>query len=308
LTAAYGAIANWGGALPPRMILEIRDASGKTIYKADPDPTPKQTVSSQAAFLVTSILAGNTDPRQNPIWSAALELRNGPNGEHRPAAVKTGTANEARDLATYGYLGVPTDPAQPSLAVGIWMGNSDHSNPQSSKPATSLTAAAPLWRAFVRDITNGTPIAEFSEPKGIVAAAIDKWSGGRPGPWTRATVRELFVEGTQPGAKHAVDPDGLLYSRTCGGWRVDPLKAEVGPRAWDADVGNWLARARRGLGVLGPHDSRTAYFWGERSWGGPLAGPCVRPKPPEEKKQDKDKEPAKPPPSHDPKPPPTPKP
>ncbi|HEX5012792.1 MAG TPA: transglycosylase domain-containing protein [Candidatus Limnocylindrales bacterium] len=313
LTSAYGALANWGGALPPRMILEIRDASGKTIYQADPHPAPKQTVSSQAAFLVTSILSGNTDPRQNPIWSAALELRNGPNGEHRPAAVKTGTANEARDLATYGYLGVPDDPSQPSLAVGIWMGNSDHSNPRSSKPATSLTAAAPLWRAFVRDITNGTPIANFSQPKGLVSAAIDKWSGGRPGPWTRSQIRELFIDGTQPGAKHAVDSDGLLYSFSCGGWRVDPIKAEVGPRAWDADVANWLTRARRGLGVLGPHDSRTAYFWGERSWGGPLAGPCIRPKPPEEKKEDKEKDRdkdkgPKPPPSQDPKPSPKPKP
>jgi membrane peptidoglycan carboxypeptidase len=278
LTAAYGAIANWGSAIAPRMILEVRDPSGKTIYKA-PDPQPVQAVSPQAAYLVTNILDGNTQPKQNPIWAAALELRNGPNGEHRPAAVKTGTANEARDLATYGYLGVPDDPSQPSLAIGIWMGNSDHSNPISSKPATSLTAAAPLWRAYVRDITNGTPLAKFTAPKGIVSAAIDKWSGGRPGSWTRTRINELFIDGTQPGARHAVDPDALLYTQACGGWRVDPVKAELGPEAWNADVADWLARARRGVGVTGPHDSRTAYFWGEASWGGTLLGPCSKPKP-----------------------------
>ena len=33
------------------------------------------------------------------------------------------------------------------------MGNSDHSNPRTAKPAISLTAAAPLWHAFVRDVT-----------------------------------------------------------------------------------------------------------------------------------------------------------
>ena len=61
------------------MILEVRDATGKTIYKA-PDPKPVQAVSPQAAYLVTNILAGNTDPKQNPIWSKPLEVRNGPGG------------------------------------------------------------------------------------------------------------------------------------------------------------------------------------------------------------------------------------
>ena len=251
LTSAYGALANEGYRVPPRMILEVRDPSGAIVYKA-PDPTAPRTISAEAAYLVTDILAGNTDPKQNPIWSAALEIRNGPNGEHRPVAVKTGTANDARDLATYGYLAPPADPKAPGLVVGIWMGNSDHSMPQSSKPATSLTAAAPLWRAFVRDITAGTPIADFPRPGGVISATIDKWSGGRPSGWTHGTIKEYFIDGTQPGARHAVDPDGLLYSHACGGWRVDPLKAELGPREWDADVANWLYRARRGVGRRRP--------------------------------------------------------
>jgi hypothetical protein len=57
------------------------------------------------------------------------------------------------------------------------------------------------------------------------------------------------------------------------------------------DVADWLARARRGAGVGGRHDSRTAYFWGERSWGGSLIGPCHRPKPPKEAKPDKGEKP-----------------
>jgi membrane peptidoglycan carboxypeptidase len=278
LTSAYGAIANGGAHVPNRMILEVKDATGKVIYHA-PDPQPAQVVSPQAAYLVTDILAGNTDPRQNPIWAAPLELRNGPGQRHRPAAVKTGTASDARDLATYGYLAAPADPAEPALAVGLWMGNSDHSMPRAKKPAISLTAAAPLWHAFVRDVTNKMPVAKFQKPKGIVTASIDGWSGGRPGPWTRARTSELFIAGTQPGGNRAVDPDGLLYTQSCGGWRVDPLAAELGPRSWDFDIANWLQRARRGPGVLGPLGSRTAYFWNQHSWGGPLLGSCQRPKP-----------------------------
>ena len=97
--------------------------------------------------------------------------------------------------------------------------------------------------------------------------------------WPRATTSEWFLRGTQPGTPRAIDRPGLLYRPACGGWRVDPVQAELGPTAWDQDVVDWLRRAHRGPGVTGRHESRTAYFWGERSWGGPLAGSCYRPRP-----------------------------
>ena len=131
------------------------------------------------------------------------------------------------------------------------MGNSDHSFPRTAKPATSLTAAAPLWRAFVRDLTRGDRVARFARPSGVVDARIDAWSGGRPGPWTRATTTEWFIAGTAPGGRREIDPAGLLYTQSCGGWRVDPLGAELGPRSWDDDVADWVQRARRGPGVTG---------------------------------------------------------
>ena len=277
LTSAYGGIANGGVRVPPRMILEIRGPDGSVVWKA-PKPEGTKAVSPQAAFLVTDILAGNTDKAQNPIWAEKLALNNGKGGSRRPAAVKTGTANDARDLATYGYLPAPAKAGQPGLVVGVWMGNSDHSDPRSKRPATSLTAAAPLWRAFVRDYTSGWPVAKFTAPKGVVTATVDAWSGGKPGPWTRLKTRAWFIDGTQPGARRAVDPDGLLYTRACGSYRVDPLKAELGPTAWDSDVADWLRRARSGPGSGGRYDSRTAYFWKQSSWGGPLMGGCARPR------------------------------
>ncbi|HUP55635.1 MAG TPA: hypothetical protein VM408_09025, partial [Methylomirabilota bacterium] len=103
--------------------------------------------------------------------------------------------------------------------------------------------------------------------------------GGRPGGWTHDTTKEWFIKGTQPGASKAIDRDGLLYRQACGGWRVDPVKAELGPAAWRADVQDWLNRARRGVGVTGRYDSATAYFWKKDSWGGQLYGACYRPKP-----------------------------
>jgi hypothetical protein len=47
-----------------------------------------------------------------------------------------------------------------------------------------------------------------------------------------------------------------------------------------------MARARRGIGVRGPFGTRTAYFWGDRSWGGRVAGACHVTKAPEPGKHD----------------------
>jgi membrane peptidoglycan carboxypeptidase len=273
LTAAYGTIANGGVHVPPRMILEVRDPNGRLVWQAG-KAAGERAISAAAAYLVTDILAGNTDPAQNDIWADKLMLRGPGGGKRRPAAAKTGTTNDARDLGTYGFLPPRKDGL--GLVVGVWLGNSDHSYPRSARPATSLTAAAPMWRAFMREYTAKWPITSFKRPKDVVRTSIDAWSGGRPGPWTRDTTKEWFIRGTQPGARRAIDDDGLLYRVACGSWRVDPLRAELGPASWRDDVANWMARARRGAGVTGRHGSSTAYFWGERSWGGSIAGSCVR--------------------------------
>jgi membrane peptidoglycan carboxypeptidase len=276
LTSAFGAFPNGGTHVPTRMILSITGPDGRQVYQAPKDPPGVQAVSPQAAFMISDILAGNSDPKQNPVWATALALHNTPNGVRRAAAAKTGTTDDVRDLSTYGFLAPPPDPNQAGLAVGVWLGNSDHSKPRTSDPANSL-AAANMWRAFVRDYTKDWPVAKFQPPKGVVETTIDAWTGGAPGPWTRATTRDWFMAGTQPGGDHAIDPPGLLYSKGCGGWMVDPVKAELGPKSWDKDVANWLARAKRGVNVKGPYGSHTAYIGGRSSWGGPLLGACQQP-------------------------------
>jgi membrane peptidoglycan carboxypeptidase len=279
LVSAYGTLGNGGVHVPTRMILSITGPDGSQVYEApDPADVGVEAISPQAAFLITDVLAGNTDPSQNRFWSQTLALRNGPDGARRQAAAKTGTADSRRDFSTYGYLAPPEDPDAPALAVGVWMGNSDHSAPEGAKHGTSLTTAGKVWHAFLREYSKEMPLAKFKPPKGVVEERIDRWSGGDPGPWTRATTVEWFIKGTEPGAKNEIDQRGLLYSRGCGGWVVDPVKAELGPSRWIDDVEGWVRRARQGVGTKGPYDSRIAYWFGQRTWGGPLVGPC-EPKP-----------------------------
>jgi membrane peptidoglycan carboxypeptidase len=168
----------------------------------------------------------------------------------------------------------PADPNAPQLMVGVWMGNSDHSPPDSSdQPAFALSGPGRIWNAFLRDYTTGQPLADFTPPaNGLVQADIDAWSGGTPGPWTTALRREWFIAGTEPGSPEQLDQPGLLYRQQCGGWYVDIMQVEpTAPSTWlTADAG-WMARARQGVGVRSQWDTTTAYQIGQTSWGGPIA-------------------------------------
>ncbi len=82
LTTAYSTLANEGRFLGNAAILSVRTADGKEVPGLPDYEVPKgrEVVSPQAAYIVTDILAGNTDPAQNPVWGTMhLDQR------HRPA-------------------------------------------------------------------------------------------------------------------------------------------------------------------------------------------------------------------------------
>jgi membrane peptidoglycan carboxypeptidase len=271
-TAAFSMMGNGGDYVPPRSILEVRDNAGELIYHSG-QPEVDQVISPQAAFLVSDILKGNTDPVENPQFGPLFAVTNGPNGERRPAAIKTGTTNDLKDLSAYGYLPPPADPNAPQLMVGVWMGNSDHSPPASNDQVVFASSGpAQVWRAFVRDYTNGQPLADFIPPStGLVQADIDAWSGGAPGPWTTQMKREWFIAGTEPGAKDQIDPPGILYRQDCGIWFVDITQVEPNaPSTWLEADRNWQVRARLGEGVRSKFGTTTAYLRTRESWGGQI--------------------------------------
>jgi peptidoglycan glycosyltransferase len=279
LTSAYGALANNGVLVEPRTILSITDANGNPVPTSGQN-APKAVVSQQASWLMSDILKDSTDPATNAIFGPRLEVVNGPptdlepNGSRRPAAAKTGTTNEMRDLSVYGYLAPPADPNAPELVASVWMGNSDRSAPLGGD-VSIIAADGPgrIWQSFMRDYSRDWPMTSFpTPPPGIVSATIDAWSGGAPGPWTQATKTEYFIDGTQPGGANQVDPPGELYRQMCGAWYVDPTKVDQAQSdRWLAADLDWMDRARRGPGRRGPHASSTAYLFGNTSWGGQIA-------------------------------------
>ncbi|HEY7590283.1 MAG TPA: transglycosylase domain-containing protein, partial [Candidatus Limnocylindrales bacterium] len=286
ILSAYGAIAN-GGVLATRTtILKVTDSSGRTVWTSEENGPGRKVASPQAAYIITDILAGNTDRRVNPYWGK-WAIFDG--GKRRDAAYKTGTTQDNRDVAAYGYLAAPKDLDAPGLAVGIWMGNSNN-DPNDGK--LSLETSAPLWSAILTEVSKGLPMARFEDwqPDGLTSANVDVISGLLPGPGTARTIREIFIPGTVPtqhdNLRRLADIDeatGLLWQEGCTGPMVtkafmDFSRVEPQFPTWQKYNRGWQARAARGAGVRGgPKGTRTIYFYNGAfhpygaGWGGPFA-------------------------------------
>jgi membrane peptidoglycan carboxypeptidase len=290
LISAYGMIANGGVLVPRRTVLEIRNQDDERIWPetAEP-PAGKRVASREAAYIITDILAGNTQRRVNPFWGRWQVTDGVTSRTVRPAAYKTGTTTDNRDVHAYGYLAPPSNRSLPGLVAGVWLGNSDNS-PNDGK--LSLDTSAPLWSAILSDVSSRLPVSRFERvrPRSLVSARIDPFTGARATPASRRSVVELFIRGTVPASRtravvtRAVDAaSGLLWRAGCVGPRVtrafvDYASAEASHPGWRRADAAWQARASRGPGVGGgPKGTRTAFFYGGgfypfgRSWGGAFA-------------------------------------
>jgi membrane peptidoglycan carboxypeptidase len=276
LVSAYGAIANGGVLMPRTTILKVTDPQGNVIWP-DPKAKPKasKVVSPQAAYIITNILASNTDPAQNPFWSAR-KLTNTA-GTRRPAAIKTGTTDSTIDLTAAGFVAPPADKAKPAIATVAWMGNSDNSAPPEG--VVALESAASLWQDFMNEVTKSLPIADFVEPDGIVHMKVDAHTGMKPGAGTKQTVDEIFIDGTEPTKSSdmlvSLEVDsatGDLWQEGCAGPMeeksfLDLSGIESSFPQWAPYNDGWIKRAAKGSGVRGgPENTATSYFYESGGW------------------------------------------
>jgi membrane peptidoglycan carboxypeptidase len=285
LLEGYGGIANGGVLMPRQVILEVRDNEGKLVYPAEGDePVGTRVASEQAAWLISDILEGNTLKSVNAYW-ATWSITDG--GKRRPAAYKTGTTDDNKDIDAFGYLAPPDDPDVPALAVGVWMGNS---NGDPIRPITSVASSAGLWSNIMSEVSKGLPITDFKRPKGLTRVEVDAFSGLLPGPGTIRTVQEWFIDGTQPTRRSDIqvekqidDATGLLWQDGCNGpatskYFLDFSGVEPAFPQWQRFTQGWASRAAKGPGVRGgPKRTSTSYFFDGylvpfgRTWGGPFA-------------------------------------
>lgn len=181
LTSAYSVFARGGATRETQSILEIRDYTGKRIYKA-PKNNEKRVLSPEASFLISHILSDNIARTEEFGPNSYLRIPG------KTVSVKTGTTDDKRDNWTVGFT--------KSITVGVWVGNNNNS-PMNQKIASGVTGASPIWNRIMSDLLKKYPDGIMDKPGRVKSLEIDSFLGGLPkdGYPKRS---EYFIDGTEP--------------------------------------------------------------------------------------------------------------
>ncbi len=195
MVSGYSTLATNGTHHPPVAITKILNKHGGVIYKDH--SIAHDAVSPSVSYIATSALE---QVIQQGTGTAA--------NIGRPAAGKTGTAQEYRDAWFVGYT--------PDLATAVWVGYPD--GEIEMKPycltsigcrptrigATGVTGGswpAEIWHNYMLAALAGTPPTPFTQPAtGLSTVTIDTRNGCLAGPYTpsTSTATATFAPGTEP--------------------------------------------------------------------------------------------------------------
>nr|WP_263012975.1 penicillin-binding protein 1A [Ancylothrix sp. D3o] len=138
MAGAFATFANNGWHSEPTFIVQVTDSTGQVLL--DNTPKPRLVLDPWASASLNSALQGVIN--QGTATSAAIG---------RPAAGKTGTTSAERDIWFVGYV--------PQLSVALWIGNDDYT--PLAAGATGGGFVAPVWRDFMVQALQGTPVEYF---------------------------------------------------------------------------------------------------------------------------------------------------
>ena len=185
---AYTTLQTNGLLAEPVMLVRVADSSGKVLEERH--AAPEQAINPAVAFITTSLMRSVVE---EGTAVAVLEL-------NRPAAGKTGTAQEFRDAWFSGYSA--------DYVASAWVGFDDHE--PIGPGETGGKAALPVWLGFMRAAHLGLPPREFPVPEGVKQVRIDPRTGKLAGGSVPGR-NEWFLEGTEPTEEtRAVDPNDFL--------------------------------------------------------------------------------------------------
>jgi penicillin-binding protein 1A len=176
LTGAYATFDNGGIRPEPYAITRIEDQTGKVLEEHSPNLSV--ALSAQTSYLMVDLLRAVVT---SGTGARAQDL-------DRPAAGKTGTNQDLRDLWFVGFT--------PELVAGAWMGYDDFTS--MGKHFTASSKVVPWWTTFMKKALAGTHVQNFKVPEGIVFAKIDKQTGFLALPACPKVVLAAFKQGTDP--------------------------------------------------------------------------------------------------------------
>ncbi|HET6449805.1 MAG TPA: PBP1A family penicillin-binding protein [Spirochaetia bacterium] len=202
MARAYSVFANGGREVEPVAIRYIEDRNGKIIMEPAKEAMAResrkgaaaQIMSPQTAYIMTSILQstikqGTLGGQGNllDIWS----------DKSQPFAAKTGTSQNWEDAWTVGF--------SPYVTTAVWYGF-DEGNRSLGTAVTGATVAGPTWAQFMKVIHRDLPVKRFTRPEsGLSEVVVSATSGLLPTAFTKKTITELFLSGTEPRAFDEID-------------------------------------------------------------------------------------------------------
>jgi len=144
-TNAYATLADNGVYHPAVSILKVIDKDGNVLNEWKQNDG-SVAITPELSATISNVLSDN-DAR-----AYVFGRQNSLILPDRPVAAKTGTTNDYKDAWTMGYT--------PSLAVGVWVGNTI---PSPMKGGGNKLAGL-IWNQFMVSATKNTPAENFSAP------------------------------------------------------------------------------------------------------------------------------------------------
>lgn len=145
MAAAYATFANGGYYRKPVAISQIISRDGKVVYEQKDEG--KRVLSTGVARAITKVLEG--------VMTNGLGAPGNPN-VNQPVAGKTGTAGTADTSTNLWFVGFT-----PQYAAAIWVGGYNGMVDLGSLMGDQMTL--PVFRAFMQQVLNGLPRAEFPD-------------------------------------------------------------------------------------------------------------------------------------------------
>ena len=210
MASGYGTIANNGQHHPPVAITRIEDPTGKVLYRDR--SRSKLAVDPTAAYITTTAL--------EQVITRGTAASNGQIS--RPAAGKTGTAQEYRDAWFVGYT--------PDLVAAVWVGYPEGQIEMKSGCSvtfigerevcrnTRITVTGGswptmIWRNFMVEALSGVPATDFAAPSGggYVTVTIDTRTGCLASKTTPLDSRSsaTFISSTVPTESCPIAGEGV---------------------------------------------------------------------------------------------------
>ncbi|GAA3629754.1 transglycosylase domain-containing protein [Microlunatus ginsengisoli] len=188
---AYATFANDGTYVPAHVVKEVKDASGKVIYSADPQE--KRAVSEDVARDVTYALE---DVVEQGTGSTVRTL-------DLPIAGKTGTKDVADDIVSAWFVAYTKQISTAVMYVAGDGGNADLDDFRRPGDSTFFGGTYPAltWAAYMKVATDGLPVKKFAEP-----AWVNKDSAPNQPTYAPTTAQPTQTETAKPSQTPTAPP------------------------------------------------------------------------------------------------------